>query len=249
MRYVGGKFRQAKHVCFELKRRKKLRTRYIEPMMGGGAVFAKAAPLFKEAIGADVVEDLMLFWMAVRDGWTPPIEVSKDDYERLLNEGPSALRGWVGFVASYNGRWWGGYGPKAAGRDYLAESYRSTMKKAAGMTHADFVCCPYWEHEVDANTAVYCDPPYEHTTGNNHSGRKTPEGSSDGIYGTEHFDHARFWVVMEEWVQKGALVLVHEYDAPEGWERVCTTGRVETMNHRGQSSGSRKESLWTRGVA
>lgn len=248
MRYIGGKVRQAPRIREAIMSLRGARSRYLEPFLGGASVFAAVAPMFESALGADVVPDLILFWEAIRDGWEPPQSMSAEEYERLLRAAPSPLRAWAGFAASYNGRWWGGYGPKAAGRDYLAESYRATMKKSRGLTGAAFTCAPYWSHSVDANTVAYCDPPYEHDTGNHHAGRRTPEGSNgDRTYGASRaFDHRHFWATANAWVDAGALVLVHEYTAPHGWEPVLETARVETMNHKAASSGIRKEVLWVR---
>jgi DNA adenine methylase len=210
-------------------------------------VFALVAPLFQKAVGADIVPDLIKFWESVRNGWMPPETLTKQRYMELLEEGPSALRAWAGFAASYNGRWWGGYGPKASGRDYLAESVRSTRKKAVGMraTGVSFRCSSFEYHDADSNTVVYCDIPYQKDSGNNHSGLRVPYGvTGHKIYGSGDFDYALFWQTAEAWVAHGALVLVHEYTVPDGWVPVAQTTRVETMNHRRESSGGRKETLW-----
>jgi len=250
MRYVGGKVRQVKAVKAAVIQNKGGRYKYVEPFLGGGSVFAAVAPLFTKSVGADIVPDLIMFWKAIREGWEPPAEISYDRYMELLEEDPSALRAWAGFAASYNGRWWGGYGPTATGRDYLAESFRSTMKKSEGMkaSGVSFRCASYEAHKVDANTVVYCDIPYKHDSGNNHSGLKVPHGiTGDKIYGSNTFDHDKFWKIMGEWAAKGALVLVHEYTAPKGWIPLREKTRIETMNHRKRSSGKRKEVLWTHG--
>jgi site-specific DNA-adenine methylase len=251
MRYVGGKSRQAKKILNALLKHRGDRRKYIEPFVGGGSVLATIAPHFSTVFAGDIVPDLILFWQAVSRGWLPPQQISKEDYESLLRSDPSPMRAWAGFAASYNGRWWGGYGPKAAGRDYLAESYRSTVSKSVGIALAELRCCSFekWRHDVDGNTVIYCDPPYKDDSGNNHSGLATPEGTGDKIYGATMFDHGQFWSEMDEWEQRGALVFVHEYTAPEGWIPVYSEARVETMNHRDKSSGRRTEALWTKGAS
>lgn len=213
MRYLGGKVRQAKRIRAAITALRGDRYCYLEPFVGGGSTFAAVAPDFERAVAGDVVPDLILFWEAVADGWVPPATMSAEEYEGLRHASPSPMRAWAMFAASYNGRPWAGYGPVASGRDYLAESHRSTIRKGDGMVGAEFRCCPYWEHEPDERTVVYCDPPYSGTTG----------------YGTE-FDHDRFWRTAAKWSSAGALVIVSEYEAPVDWVSVEAWDRSATVD-------------------
>jgi DNA adenine methylase len=52
---------------------------------------------------------------------------------------------------------------------------------------------------------VYCDPPYQHTT---------------GYRGTAPFDHAAFWETVRDW-SRDNVVLVSEYTAPPDF--ICLT--------------------------
>lgn len=234
MRYLGGKVRQAQEVADVIAARRGNRDRYVEPFIGGGAVFARVSAAFTDAIGGDVVPDLIDFWQRVRDGWTPPVELSRERWAGLRDAEPSALRAWAGYAASYNGKWFAGYGPMAAGRDYLAESARSTARKVATMHAAPkLVVADYADHQVDADTVVYCDPPYADT---------------ESYAGAGTFDHGRFWSVMNRWSDAGALVLVHEYTAPDCWTPAHSRARVETMHHGGPSSGARVEHLFVKEI-
>jgi DNA adenine methylase len=229
MRYVGGKIRQARMITSEINRLRNDRSRYVEPFVGGASVLAQVASSFDDVEASDIVLDLALFWTAVRDGWIPPSTLTRDEYEMLRHAEPSALRCWAGFAASYNGKWWGGYGPTASGRDYLAESVRATIKKSRGIGTVRFYCRHYADTYVDANTVVYADPPYAGTL----------------EYGAAAaFDHDAFWETMEKWTLAGALVLVSEYASPPEWRMINGMTRVETMNHAGPSSGGRKEGLF-----
>ena len=234
MRYVGGKFRQAKATKEVILKLADGRQNYLEPFIGGGSVFAAVAPHFERAIGADLCPEVPAFWQAVRDGWVPPSTMTKETYLALKKSGgPTPMRAWAAFAASYNGKYFGGYGPthEASGRDYLGRSQRSTLKKAEGMTGpgVEFMHSSYRDHVVDPSWVVYCDPPYAGTM---------------SYSGAPRFDSQAFWSVCEVWSWFGALVLVHEYTAPDNWEPVLITERTETMNHSGSSSGKRKETLW-----
>lgn len=232
MRYLGGKIKQAKWLANTILPLVKGRSIYVEPFVGGGAILEVMAPHFKDVLASDIVLDLILLYQALQNGWLPPITLSKDEYIALKNSNtPSALRAWAGFAASYNGKWFAGYGPKAVGRDYLAESHRAILRKAKNFQHVVFEHCSYETHTPDNTCVVYCDPPYANT---------------EGYQAAGIFDHKKFWLTMETWREIGALVLVTEYTAPIGWQVLSSINRKETLNHSSQSSGIRQENLYFR---
>lgn len=233
MRYLGGKHRQAAAVANTIVHLRDGRTRYIEPFMGGGSVFARVAPMFPVAVGGDASPSLVALWQdSVHGAWEPPTRMDRETWLEQKEGVDSALRAWAGYAASYNGKWFAGYGPKASGRDYLAESARGLRRKVSALTshpNVSFIAGDYARHAVDSNTVVYCDPPY---------------ASTESYRAVDDFDHERFWQVMSKWSATGALVLVHEYVAPAGWSAVLEKDRVETMHHGGPSSGARREKLF-----
>jgi DNA adenine methylase len=230
---MGGKTRQSSAIRRVVEDLKGLRTDYVEPFLGGGSVLSSVASLFESQTAGDVVPELVSLWQDVKSGWVPPATMTKEQWDALrLDPAPSGMKGWAAYAASYNGKYFAGYGPVASGRDYLAESQRAILKKAQTIPETTaFVCCDYSRHHVTSNTVVYCDPPYADT--------ETYQGAGS-------FDHSRFWTVMNEWADCGALVLVHEYSAPDGWTPVLVADRVETMNHSSASSGARQEKLFVR---
>jgi DNA adenine methylase len=237
MRYLGGKHRQSKTIRTIIAELRGNRSRYLEPFMGGGSVFSAVAPDFEHATGADASESLAALWQAVLiDGWEPPAVMTRETWESERDSTEqTALRAWAGYAASYNGKWFAGYGPSAAGRDYLAESARGIARKAARVVgHPDLsiMHADYAVHTVDASTVIYCDPPYEGT---------------ESYGAVDSFDHTAFWQTAQQWSETGALVLVHEYGAPDGWAAVHSRERVETMHHGGPSSGARAEVLFRYG--
>jgi DNA adenine methylase len=236
MRYLGGKHRQAKEIREVVAQVRYGRTHYLEPFIGGGSVFSATAPDFKRATASDASGSLVALWKAaVQGGWEPPVSMSRETWEAERDSTQdTALRAWAGYAASYNGKWFAGYGPAAAGRDYLAESARGFARKVAKLTgHPDLVFMhgDYAMHNPGRDTVVYCDPPYADTT---------------GYKAADTFDHARFWATMNRWADHGAMILVHEYTAPSGWTAVHSRNRVETMHHGGPSSGKRVECIFIR---
>jgi len=232
LRYVGGKARTAKRIASKITSHG--RSVFLEPFMGGGSVSVECIPHFDDVILSDAHPDVAALWQAVASGWEPPTWVTKNEYERLKAAHPSPERAFAGFAASYNGKYFGGYGPeaKSAGRNYLDESRRSIIKKAPILSqekvqihHASY---EFWN--PDDSVVVYADPPYKDTT---------------GYGGTDAFDTERFWRVMDEWVEAGALVYVSEYEAPAHWPMVSEFQRNATLHHAG-GPGPRSEGLFFR---
>jgi DNA adenine methylase len=203
MRYVGGKSRIAKHLAGIILDAGRERSTYIEPFLGGAAVAAEVAPSFDRSILADAVPDIALMWSAARDGWTPPDEVTLEEYAALRAAEPSPLRGFVGFGCSFGGKWFGGLSKGTKG-DGAATSSRVVARQAAKLEGADVRCADYREltPDVGPDCIIYCDPPYAGTTGYGAAG---------------DWDAEEFWATAEAWAESGAVVLVSEYAAPAGW--------------------------------
>jgi DNA adenine methylase len=207
MRYIGGKSRIAGKIAEAILSDTPERNCYLEPFLGGGAVFAKTAPFFSHTEASDSCPDLMLMWKRLRDGWIPENYISEQDYNDLRNAQPSAWRGIAGFGASFGGKWLGGYarGKKEDGtpRNYLDETVRNVLKIAPAMKKTLLYCMDYRLFDPCEGTVVYCDPPYAGTQ----------------EYGAvESFDSDEFWACMDYWRENGAHVYVSEYRAPDNWK-------------------------------
>jgi len=215
MRYVGSKRRIARGIRDVIISLRGDRDVYWEPFAGGCNSFSVIAPEFRKAYASDAHEDLMLMWQAALSGWVPPVSVTPGEYESLRTSEPSALRGFVGFGGSFGGKWFGGYakgGKNADGtpRNYPAESSRAVIASIAEMTRTGteivFRHARYHEGHGTPRMVIYCDPPYASTL---------------GYKGTDDFDHAAFWLWAEDQTRTGALVVVSEYSAPDGWQCVA----------------------------
>lgn len=206
MRYVGGKSRILRHLVPHITGTG--RSIYVEPFVGGGAVLARVARQFQTVYAFDAHPDLILMYQALQAGWTPPETVTKEDYAALRDADPSALRGFVGFGCSFGGKWWGGHA-HGGGRNHAGESARNVMKMvSSGVAdpHVHYLQADALEILTSdvllgmaPDAVVYCDPPYEETT---------------GYKGTDTFDHAAFWRACQTAADAGAVVLVSEYSPP-----------------------------------
>lgn len=223
MRYVGGKTRLSSWVAGHLVEYGEGCIRYIEPFLGSAAVMSRMAPKVRESIGSDLHPDLILMWTALQSGWLPPDKITREEYEVLRNAEPSALRGLVGFGASYGGRWfasfversWNKYHEKWE-RDFFEVARESSLRNAAVMARNStrIIHCPYWEHSPKTGDLVYCDPPYQATQG----------------YSTGDFDHERFWETVRIWSRNGAKVLVSESRCPSDFSVLAEKSRKELLS-------------------
>lgn len=241
MRYVGGKSRIAGWVAESVLPVSVGRTSYIEPFVGSGAVFARMAPHFAATACGDAHEDLVMLWRAVAAGWVPPEYVSRETYEQQRHAAPSALRGFVGYGASFSGKWFGGYVNMTWDahwnrytKPYAQAASRSLVKVAGSFALADIRHCRYYEWDPGPSDVVYCDPPYADTLGYPGSG--------------ERFDSEKFWGVAAGWVDAGALVIVSEVTAPSGWDILAERERKAMLRvARGEANESRAERLFILG--
>lgn len=218
MQYLGGKSRHSESIKDLILKLRGSRLRYVEPFIGGGSVFEKVSKEFKHSYAGDACEDLILLWKELQRGWVPPSVITKEQYQAIRHQPPSALHAFVGFGCSFGAKWFGGYAANKDGRNYAQKAHNLLLSKIKNIK-GTFRYCSYegWDKFVDQDTLVYCDPPYAGTE---------PYGA------VEKFDHAGFWDTMRGWVGRGALVLVSEYAAPNGW------GVVWEKEHRQVLCGS-----------
>lgn len=209
MRYLGGKTRSAKAIMAAIlgdARPHALMT-FTEPFMGGGSVMVEAARsgAFYTQHASDADPLVVCYWQAIASGWVPPTVVTEEDYRDLRRGGyVTPLTAHAAYNCSFGGKRWGGYarGTKADGtpRNFADESSRRDSAVAPIISRVKFTIQDYATalEAVTASSVLYCDPPYQGTTG----------------YKTGAFDHETFWRLMTECANRGAFVYVSEYAAP-----------------------------------
>jgi DNA adenine methylase len=215
MRYLGGKTRIAKQIAEQINRVRKPGQWVWEPFCGGLSVtvaLSKAGPVW----ATDANPALISLYQAVRNGWQPPTEVSKEEWQAakaLPDSNP--LKAFAGFGCSFGGMWFGSYAAnqpiiRANGESagYLTPA-KSTAKlvlknapQAAAFAHVNFLSVEPRETQA----LLYCDPPYAGTA---------------PYKGVAPFDSAKFCLRVAEW-SRFTDVFVSEYQFPLGvcvWER------------------------------
>jgi DNA adenine methylase len=224
MKYFGSKSRIAKQIIPIIQEYidKGNFDTYIEPFCGGANVIDKID--CKNKIGYDLNKYLIALLNYVKDGGELYSSVDKDLYDKartaFYNDDNSTFTDWqignIGFLASYNGRFYdGGYAKPVYEktkkgtryRDYYKEGKDNLLNQAPDLKDVKFINKDYKDIILPDDCLVYCDPPYKNTK---------------KFYIDKNFDYDAFWNKIREW-SKDHIVLVSEQEAPNDfvsiWEK------------------------------
>ena len=221
MKYMGSKAKIAKYIVpiIQSKIEETGSRIYFEPFAGGCNVIDKVNAKYR--IASDKNKYLIALFRYLQAGGELPEGVTREEYNEVredYNAGGGRFPLWyigaVGFLASYNGRFFdGGYAgfgkDKGRVRDYYKESRNNIMQQIqrGGVFDVDFACRDYREFGDLKGCVIYCDPPYE--------------GTKD-YSNARQFDYAEFWQVMREWSREN-VVFISELQAPDDfivvWEK------------------------------
>ena len=194
--------------------------KYVEPFVGGANIIDKIK--CEEKYGFDNNKYLIALLKRVQNGEKLYDEVSKELYDKARtafnNNDTSKFEDWevgnIGFIASFNGRWFdGGYAKTGYEntknglrlRNYYQESKNNILAQASNLKGINFMTCDYRELMNELNNTgmlIYCDPPYQ--------GVKQYANAM-------RFDYNEFWNIMREW-SKDNILLISEQNAPDDFE-------------------------------
>ncbi len=223
MKYMGSKSRIAKYIVPIIQGyidKYGYRT-YYEPFVGGANIIDKIK--CDKKIGGDINRYLIALLIRSRNSLPLIDKVSKDLYDQArssFNNGDtSAFEDWeigcIGFLASYNGRFFdggfakAGYEKTKSGkryRDYYQEAKNNLinqMNSGISIQSTMFVAKDFkdWKPE---NALIYCDPPYANT-------------KQYGI--NREFNHYDFWNIARKWsTENNNKVIVSEQTAPNDFK-------------------------------
>lgn len=205
---------------------------YIEPFTGGANIIDKIECDTK--IGSDLNKYLIALLNRVKNNGSLYESVSKELYDKAkfaLRNNTNEFEDWqignIGFLASYNGRWFdGGYSRTGYAktkngsrlRNYYQEAKNNLLKQAVngGFKKCIFKCCDYTKYlNLNLkNCVIYCDPPYQNT-----------KQYSNAI----NFDYDKFW----QWcrnMSKNNIVIVSELKAPEDFVCIWQKETIRSIN-------------------
>jgi DNA adenine methylase len=237
MKYLGGKAQIAKRLVSVINREVGAATPCWEPFMGGGNMTTWLARS-RTGVASDAHPALMAMWIAAKQGWAPPIKLTKEQWEMAKTlPDTDPLKAFAGCGCSYRGMWFGGYtgvdfaistkwkpGRKASYRLQLHEPAlytRNAIKRTvSAAARWEFKCESFFDVEPAVSYRfIYADPPYEGTEG----------------YPVGDFDHDLFWKRCKEWA-RFVPVIVSEYKCPVEHRLLFETTRSSGLMNRSASA-------------
>ena len=244
MKYMGSKSRIKKYIVPILQEiiDSNNITTYIEPFVGGANIIDSIQ--WDIRIGGDNSEELIELLRYVRDGGKLPLEVPKALYDDVRNnKNTNKYEKWyigaIGFLASYNGRYFdGGYAKTITTktgviRNYYDEAKRNILIQAKDLKGIAFKYGDYTQFSDYKNTLIYCDIPYA---------RKKQYATS------KNFNHSLFY----DWVRKMSvnnIVVVSELSAPNDFKCIWQQQVTRTQDNRKREVAIEKlfvlkENIW-----
>lgn len=215
---MGSKSRIAQHIVPIIRQKMaehNIHT-YVEPFVGGANVIDKISA--ERRVGCDKQKYLIALYQNLDKIGNLPDFVTKEHYSEVrdcYNRNLGNFEDWyvgaIGFLASYNGRFFdGGYAglvnTKAGKvRNYYAEAKRNLESQIESLQGIEWksgdyrVTCSNYE-----GCLIYCDPPYFGTK---------QYGSSQDFY------HDEFWDWCREMSERN-IVLVSEHSARDDFEAI-----------------------------
>jgi DNA adenine methylase len=231
MKYMGSKNRVAKEILPIILKNRKENQFYVEPFAGGCNVIDKVKG---NRLASDKSEYLIEMWRDLTQGYMFMEKIDKDRYDRARNEFNNGVSeeftiseiGWIGFMASYNGRFFdGGYNGNYKKRDYTKESIDNIYKQIESMKGVKFDFGNYNEINIPNNSIIYCDIPYKGTK----------------QYSTsKNFNHLEFWQWCRDMSEKGHKVFISEYNAPSDFKCVWEKKVKTAINHEKTKKATEK---------
>lgn len=227
MKYMGSKSKVAKYIVPIIQSYIDTNniTTYCEPFVGGGNVIDKIKCQTK--IGIDANPYLIaLLNKAVKNPNTLYEKVSRELYNKARNEYKTnivSFEDWqignIGFLASYNGKFFGGYAGVVhtktdTVRDYYDESRRNLVNQSENLQDIIFKCADYTSCQELKKSVVYCDPPYKGTTKYSAS-----------------IDYDAFWDFCRE-LSENNIVLVSEHNAPNDFIPIWQQEVIRTLDNK-----------------
>lgn len=208
MKYMGSKNRIAKHLLpIMLAEAEKYNiTTWIEPFVGGANMIDKVPDTYKR-VGYDLNDHAIHALIDIRDNAENlPDFVSEKEYKSYKGLPPQSITSWVRFVCAFGGDFERGYARdfrrNVDGVNFSAVGKRNALKQYPKIQNVQFICDSYENLDFE-NCLIYCDPPYQGTSG----------------YKTCAFNHDKFfdWCI---WQAKKNIVFVSEYNAPDDFIEV-----------------------------
>lgn len=230
---MGSKAKIADEIVSIMMQDMTPQTAFVDAFCGGCHVVGKVPRVFKR-IANDKNNYLVTMWsMLVNLKLEFPRIITKSNYDFYRNifnkrgfgsnkiTSDDAMIGWIGFMGSFNGRFFdGGYSghavhTKTGVRDYITEQINNTTAQIDSLRDVEWMTGDYSDLILPEHSLIYCDIPYKDTKQYSVS---------------KKFDYRRFYDWCRAMKSKGHIVYVSEYVMPEDFTCVWEKTIKVTMN-------------------
>ena len=206
---------------------------FVDAFCGSCSVI-EDVPTDYNRIANDKNKYLIAMWRSLTSGKNDfPTTITKEFYtdvkESFRNETDKYsddLKGWVGYMASFNGKFFsGGYsghhvmGKNGKARNYIDENIRNINRQISEHNLQGITCyaTDYFNIPLPENSLIYCDIPYKNTT---------PYDFSKG------FDYEAFYTWCRNMKEKGHTVFISEYECPDDFECIWEKELTNALNQQ-----------------
>lgn len=204
-------------------------TTFVDLFCGSCSVIQKVPDSYKR-IANDKNKYLIEMWKSLISNRELPSYIPKDLYSDVRDcwhgrndKYDDGYIGWVGFMASFNGRFfdggYSGHNVKNKGgkeRDYVAEQIKNTLRQIDELRTVDFHSGSYDELIIPDNSIVYCDIPYINT--------KQYDVS-------KNFDYEKFYNWCRKMNSTGKYkIFISEYTMPSDFKCIWQKEITNAMN-------------------
>jgi DNA adenine methylase len=217
---------------------------YIEPFVGGANVIDKIQCKIK--IGYDKNKYLIALLNNVEKVKEFPITIEKSHYDNVRNSFNTQNKeyedwyiGAIGFLASYNGRFFDGgyaktnYAKQPSGhivvRNYFKEAKENLTEQIPRLYNIKFESKDYTDLHNIKNSLIYCDPPYQNT-------------KQYGV--SKNFNYEEFWQWVRD-ISKNNIVIVSECTAPDDFKCIWQQEITRTVDNTKRVKAIEKLFIYT----
>ena len=240
---MGSKNRIAKNILPIILKNRIKDQYYIEPFVGGANIIDKVDG---KRIGLDLNPYLISLFKGLQENKPLIFNIDKNLYDKARNQYYNEIKGlnsennfssfelgWIGFMASANGRFFeGGYSGKSITksgltRDYIKESINNILKQKENLIDIDFFNKDYRDFNYPNNSIIYCDIPYKDTKAYSFS---------------KKFNYEEFYDWVRNMNNKGHEIFISEYSMPNDF-KIIWEQEVKSSLSANNISGGNKTSI------
>lgn len=236
MKYQGNKAKIVKDILPIMLKQMEDKAAFVDAFCGSCTVIQDVPPFYKR-IANDKNKYLIAMWQSLLNGKVFPEIISKELYDDVRDcfHGKNIyyeddMIGWVGYMASFNGRMFsGGYSghnviiKNGTTRDYINESIRNIKEqlKMHNLQSIEWHSGNYYDIPITDSSLIYCDIPYKNT--------KQYEFS-------KNFDYDMFYDWCRAMKEDGNTIFVSEYQMPSDfkciWQKEVTNAMNQTITKK-----------------